>query len=158
MASDVKKVYHDASVYLAVFLEEPGRLEAAQAAILASEQGLTQGHLSGLVMAEVVGAPSLRSPQGPRKPEWEERLAEAVAYFRGSDFLYIEESRRAGLRAMELAVEHGLKGADALHLALAEMAGCDEFYSFDKKHLRVGTLGNLKVMKPYGDPQSEMTL
>ena len=145
-------------MYLAVFLEEPDRLEVAQAAILSAEQGLTRGHLSGLVMSEVVGAPSLRSPQGSPRPEWEERLEEVVQYFRRSEFTYVEESRRVGIRSMELAVEHGLRGPDALHLALAELAGCDEFYSFDDKHLRIGGLGDMRVMKPYGAPQSEIDI
>jgi predicted nucleic acid-binding protein len=82
-----------------------------------------------------------------------------IAFFRATEFSYVEESQRAGERAMELAKEFGLKGPDALHVALAETAGCDEFYSLDGKHLRIGDqLPTMRVLRPYGDPQSEFEL
>ena len=151
-----RRVYFDASVYLTVFFGQTD-VDICAAAIADAEQGNTIGVVSGLVMAEVVGHPDLRSPQGPPSEANQQRLLDVVDYFRGLAFEYVEESRRAGERAMELAVEHGLKGADALHLALAEGAGCDEFYSLDKKHLRVAdSLPKMRVRKPYGSPQASL--
>ncbi len=80
-------------------------------------------------------------------------------YFRASPFLYVEESRRAGERAMLLSVKYGLKGPDALHVALAEVAGCDEMHSLDKKHLRIGDdLGRIRVTRLHGEAQGELAV
>jgi predicted nucleic acid-binding protein len=132
-----RRVYFDPSVFVEVFLgaEEP-RFEAAQAAVLDAEQGHTEGMITGLVMAEVVGAPRIRSPEGPPDPDLEERVQAVLDYFKASTFGYVEESRRAGERAMELALRYHLKGPDALHLAYAELAGCETFFTFDGKQLR----------------------
>ncbi|CUR54215.1 hypothetical protein NOCA2140038 [metagenome] len=157
-----KRSYFDASIYVAAFMgpDDEEYFAQSQAAILSAEQGTTEGVLSGLVMAETVGAPKIRvAASGAAVDEWQARLDRVVTYFRASTFLYVEESRRAGERAMELAVQFGLKGSDALHVAMAELSQCDEFHSLDSKHLAIGDrLGSMRVVRPYGEAQGEFPL
>ena len=42
-----------------------------------------------------------------------------------------------------------------MHLALAESAGCERFFSLDGNHLKVQNLGSMAVSKPYGPPQAQ---
>ena len=136
--------------------EDEPDFEIAQASLLSAEQGTTQGVLSGLVMAETMGAPRIRVGTATDR---DERLLRVARYFAESRFLYVEESRRAGERSMQIAIEHGLKGADALHIALAELAQCEEFYSLDHKHLRIGTTSaGLVVRRPRGEVQGELAV
>lgn len=122
------RVYFDASVYVTVFLgEDEPDFAISEAAITAAEQGAIEGAFSGLVMAETVGAPRIRVGDGTQADR-DRRLGHVVEYFKASRFLYVEESRRAGERAIELAVDFDLRGPDAMHVALAELAGCGEFY------------------------------
>jgi predicted nucleic acid-binding protein len=156
-ASPALKVYFDACVFLAVFLEEEGRLEPASAAVRAAEQRISQGHLSALTVAEAVGAPNLRAPQGPPSLEHAKRLDQARDYFLATQFRFVDITQRASTLAMEFAVGFQLKGPDALHLALAKTSGCDELHTYDGPLLKVGTqVAGLSVREPNGDPQLEI--
>ena len=69
-----RRVYCDSTIYVAVFLGEgEPHYEVARAAVVTAEQGITEGFVSGLVMAETTGAPRIRAPQGPPRPEWAAR-------------------------------------------------------------------------------------
>ena len=49
----------------------------------------------------------------------------------------------------EMFMRWGVKAADALHLACAESAGCDWFFTVDKGILsKVGNIGTLQVANP----------
>jgi predicted nucleic acid-binding protein len=151
-------VYFDTSVYVSVLLgpEAPGFAESI-AAIRAAEHGQYEGLLSALVPAEVTGAPSIRAPQNQPADEATRRLDRAVDFFRRSSFRYVEIGRREGLRAAEIAREWNMKGADALHLAIAEMAGCQQFHTRDRDQLKVGDeLPGMIVMEPIGTAQAEL--
>lgn len=84
-------------------------------------------------------------------------MAAALAYFQRSSFQYLEIDKRAGLRAAELARQYEMKGADALHLAVAEVNGCELFYSLDHDQLKVGDqISSMAVSRPQGPPQGEL--
>jgi len=152
-------VYFDTSVYVSVLLgaDAPGFAESI-AAIRAAEHGHYEGLLSALVPAEVIGAPSIRAPQNQPAAEAARRLDRAVDFFRRSSFRYVEIGRREGLRAGEISREWSMKGADALHLAIAEMAGCKQFHTRDHDQLKVGNqLPSMIVMEPVGPAQASLT-
>lgn len=151
------KVYFDACVFLAWFLDEPGRVEHSAAAILSAEQHISQGHISALTVAEVIGAANLRAPQGPPLPEHEKRLDRARDYFLASPFRFVDITQRASAFAMDYAIAFQLKGPDALHLALAKMSGCRELHTYDDDLLKVGTqVDGLVVREPWGNPQLDL--
>jgi predicted nucleic acid-binding protein len=81
----------------------------------------------------------------------------AVEFFRRSSFRYVEIGRREGLRAAEISRDWDMKGADALHLAIAEIAGCEQFHTRDNDQLKVGSeLPGMIVMEPLGTAQAEL--
>lgn len=155
----LRKVYFDSCVFLALFLGEKDRAEPAGAAITLAEQHLVRGYISPLTVAETVGAPSLRAPQGRPTEAQARRLDRARDYFLATNLQYLDIAQVAAERAMEHAVTFQLKGADALHLALAQLAHCEELYTYDDKLLKVDTqVAGLCVRTPYGDPQGELTV
>jgi predicted nucleic acid-binding protein len=121
MPNDALRTYFDASVYVAVFLgpSEPD-VELCQASLTEAEEGGT-GVFSSLVVAETIGCPSMRVGDGT-PADRAARLASARSYFSTTRFTFAEDSRRVALRAADLAIEHNVKGPDALHLALARKA------------------------------------
>ena len=75
------------------------------------------------------------------------RLANFQRFFAATDLRNIACSRRVFDLATELRARHRLKTPDALHLAAAIEAGCDEFWTNDHRldaaaagHLRTVTL------------------
>lgn len=54
-------------------------------------------------------------------------------FFRANNLLAIPFGRTVFQLATELRASHGLKTPDALHLAAAISAGCDEFWTNDRR-------------------------
>lgn len=152
------RVYFDTSVYLAPMMADQARADVAEVAIMGAIQGKTQAFISSLVVAEAVGAPNVRAPQGVPPAVGRRRADEIAAYMDSLGFTYVEGGRAVGARAGELAREYQLKGPDALHLALAERAQCDEFYSFDGGHLKIGSLGGMSIREPRGHADGMLEL
>lgn len=151
VASKLRKVYFDTSVFLEHFLGQEGAQEAREA-LAEAESRLTLGHVSALVVAECVGAPKVRALQGVPPAERDRRIDVVRDYFHGSIFRHVDATARAGALASEYAIELELHGPDALHLALAKMSGCDELHAFDGALLRVGqSVPGLTVCRPYAD-------
>lgn len=152
------RLYCDTSIYVALILgpRAPGYIES-RAMLQAAEGGTYEGVLSALVPAEVIGAPTIRAPQGVPKAEAVKRMAIAMEYFQRSPFRYLEIDKRAGLRAAQIARDHEMKGADALHLAVAELSGCNLFCTLDHDQLKVGDrLSGLVISRPQGPAQAEL--
>ena len=149
------RVYFDTSVFVAVMLgPEAEDHEAALTAVSAAQQGHTTGVTSALVVAEVVGAPALRAPQGVPREEAPRRVQRAIEYFQRADLLYVEAGRQEGVRAAEIARDFNMKGADALHVALAEAARCATLFSLDNDHLKIGeSIPGLHIQRPSGHAQ-----
>jgi predicted nucleic acid-binding protein len=158
MPSEPIGTYFDASVYVSIFLgpDEP-YVDACQAALEDAEQGNSAGVFSSLVVAESIGCPRMRVGDGS-PGDRVTRLAAARDYFDSTRFTFVEDSRRVSMRAADLAMEHDLKGPDALHLALAEAAGCERFFSLDGNHLKIERIGQLVISRPYGQPQSSIDI
>ncbi|WP_436700995.1 type II toxin-antitoxin system VapC family toxin [Nocardioides sp. BYT-33-1] len=155
MASDPAKVYFDTCVYLAVML--PGQTEAreAAAALRDAEQGVTLGHISGLVVSEAIGNSKLRAPQGVAKVDRDQRLDTARDYFLNTGFRYVDITARAGTLAMQYAVDFQLGGPDSLHLALAVMSRCDQLFTYDRGLLQVGDkIPGVFVCRPFVNQDS----
>lgn len=133
MKSNPPRVYFDTSVFVAVLLGPTAPdYEDALTAITSSQQGVTAGVASALTIAEVVGAPPLRAPQGVSADEAGRRMQRAIDYFDGADLLYVEAGRQEGVRAAHIAREWNMKGADALHIALAEAGRCTQLFTLDR--------------------------
>lgn len=161
MTSGIARVYFDTSVFVSVLLGQDqvdrSSFDASLVAVQAAQQGRTQGVISALLVAEVVGAPPLRAPQGISRAEAMERMGRAVEYFERTDFHFVEASRRDGLRAAHIAREFDMKGADALHLALAQAAGCRVLFTLDSDQLKVAdSIAGLSVSRPLGDVQTTL--
>jgi predicted nucleic acid-binding protein len=76
--ASVPRAYFDTSVFVAVLLgPEAESHEAALTAVAAAQQGRMTGVVSALVVAEVVGAPAIRAPQGVPRETW--RLASSTS-------------------------------------------------------------------------------
>lgn len=155
-----QRVYFDSSVFVAIF-QGPSApsYDSSLAALTAAQQGQTIGVTSALVVAEVVGAPAIRAPQGAPASKAQALMGRAIDYFDRTDLQFVEAARVEGLRAAEIAREWQMKGPDALHVALAEAAGCDVLYSLDHDQLKVGTgISGLEIRRPEGLVQTEIPL
>lgn len=81
---------------------------------------------------------------GPVKHGDKVRLARFDRFFANPCHLWIPANRAVFDRATQLRAEHGLKTPDALHLAAAIEAGCDEFWTNDHR-LEAASAGHLRV-------------
>ena len=81
---------------------------------------------------------------GPIKHGADLLLARFDRFFANPSHLWIAASRAIFDRATKLRAEHGLKTPDALHLAAALEAGCDEFWTNDYR-LEAAAAGRLRV-------------
>lgn len=149
------RVYLDTSVYVAAMLApEAEHSEVCVSTLEQAERGEIEVLISALVIAEVVGAPPVRAPQGLPRSVALDRMTKAVGFFAASSFVYVEVGRREGLRAAEIARDHDMKGADSLHVAIAELSGCEALYSLDNDQLKVtDKIDGLKIQRPEGSDQ-----
>lgn len=86
-------------------------------------------------------------------------MQKAIDYFQRADLLFVEAGRQEGVRAAEIARDLDMKGADALHVALAEAAKCATLFSLDNDHLKVGdSIPGLRINRPIGHAQAEIDL
>lgn len=81
---------------------------------------------------------------GPMKQGDSLRLARFDRFFANPSHQWITASRAVFERATQLRAEHGLKTPDALHLAAALEAGCDEFWTNDHR-LETAAAGRIRV-------------
>ncbi len=159
MSRDVPRVYFDTSVYVCMMLgpDQPNgdSYEASLIALESAQQGRSEGVVSALVVAEVVGAPALRAPQGLPAEEARRRMAVALEYFERTDFRFIEAARRDGMRAAAIAREFDMKGADALRVALAQAGGSSSLFTLDHDQSKVGErIEGLRIITPTGEAQA----
>src|SRR5262245_11544594 len=118
----------DASVWVNGFdHREPGHVTSRQLLELLRVQGLPIIEPM-LVLAEVAGAIS-RTRQDPAKAQ-----AFATALGQLPNVTVVPCDTALGQRALELAAQHGLRGADAVYAAVARQAACT-LISLDNEHL-----------------------
>jgi predicted nucleic acid-binding protein len=118
----------DASVWVNGFdHREPGHVTSRQLLELLRVQGLPIIEPM-LVLAEVAGAIS-RTRQDPARAQ-----AFATALGQLPNVTVVPCDTALGRRALELAAQHGLRGADAVYAAVARHAACT-LISLDNEHL-----------------------
>jgi predicted nucleic acid-binding protein len=118
----------DASVWVNGFDQrEPGHVTSRHLLELLRAQGLPIIEPM-LVLAEVAGAIS-RTRQDPARA-----LAFATALGQLPNVTIVPCDTALGQRALELAAQHGLRGADAVYAAVARHAACT-LISLDNEHL-----------------------
>lgn len=150
------KVYFDTSVYVAIGLSEPGKADLAEVAVGQAQQGRNQGFISSLVVAEAVGCPRVRAPQGESARVGQRKMKEVAEFLLKLNFTYGEGGMVVARWASELCREFDLRGPDALHLALALHANCDELHTFDGDLLKVAKqAGAIVVTEPRGVYQGQ---
>ena len=157
MPNSSSRAYFDPSVYVSVLVGNPveTQLDACQAALEDAEQGNMTGVFSSLVVAETIGC--LQRLVGDGTPgDRQIRLARARDYFDTTRFTFVEDSPSIAIRAADFAIQYDLTGPDALHLALAQTAGCERFFSLHKDHLKVNRIGQMTVSQPFEQPPARM--
>ena len=133
MPPDAELIYFDASVFIAWFNNEPGRAETIERILSASFDGALEIVTSIVSLTEVAyyrtdGA-QIDQAQLDRQINallLNERLIRVVEF-----------ERRVALRARHLVRagsgnRRGLTVLDAIHLASAEIAGCNFFATYDQ--------------------------
>ncbi len=143
-----RRPYLDTSVHVADIQNEAGREVSAQI-LRAAELGDLTIVASTLVIAELVHASGRPVLVTPAQDEAIERR-----FLNGWTEL-VELDVAIAIRARRIAREHGLKPADAVHVATAIEAGADVFLSWDDR-LSYRDIGKLACRRPYLVGSSEM--
>lgn len=148
MAEAYQAPYLDSSVYIAFIKNEPGREDSGRI-LRAAEDGQFRIVASTLVQAEVV-----RPPGGLITPEAENTLRR---FFQRDMFVWVEVDLSVARHAATLAREHGLKPADAIHVATAVLARADAFLAWDGGFPWGDRVEGVPVSKPYFAGQQRLS-
>ena len=132
MAEPFERPYLDSSVYIAAIKGEEGRWEIAKRILDDAAAGKLQLVASTFVIAEVI-----KGPEGTQLTVEQERVIDG--YFQHEFITWVELDMIVARDARRLARLHGLKPADAVHLASAIKGGADQLLRWDDKfRLREG--------------------
>lgn len=156
MAKTERRVAVDSCVIVNVLtsggVDEPAWLPASQAVLRAAEAGQFEVTISTVTIAEVFGDGGTRGNH-LTKDARRENIAAARTWLTEHRFLVVETDATLARKAAELAVEHQLKGADAIVLASAVRAGARHLCTWDDGLLKVGSLlDGLSVVSPADVP------
>jgi len=131
MAETFRKPYLDSNIYIATIkgpkTEDPHKVATSAAILDLAENGSFQIYASTFVEAEVIKAPG--EPE-PLTLDQERVIAE---YLDREFIVWIEVDRLIAQKARQLARQFGMKPPDAVHVATAIRAGCDQFLTWDDK-------------------------
>ncbi len=136
-AVDYEHPYLDSSAYIAAIQGEEGRADDIRQILRSAEEGFFRVVASTLVLAEV---------HKPGTTNWTSERIDS--YFKHPHFRWVEVDYVLGVQARNIARAHGLRGADAVHLAGALRADADIFLTYDKKILSASDVG-IVITKPY---------
>lgn len=117
-------IYLDSCIIIYAIEGEP-ELRALIRERLASAPG------SNFVISPLVELECLVKPLREQDFELGDRYRKFLAMHRN-----VEPGREAYLRAAELRAHHSLKAIDALHLAMAQLAGCEALWTNDDRLAR----------------------
>ena len=135
MPDPFKRPYLDANVYISAFkgptTEPAGRAETSAQILKLAEQGQFQIAASTFLYTEVIRVPG--TGQIPANVE-----ATITGYLEREFIAWIEVDLPLARKARELARQHGLKPADAVHLATAIRANCDQLMTWDRDDFHKG--------------------
>jgi predicted nucleic acid-binding protein len=137
------RFYLDSNVYLAWLRGEQGRAETARELLTAGEEHRLTIVASTLVYAEVCGHGEVRSAEA------EDVDAKIRTFFERGFLRWVEVDLPAARQARTLSREHGLRGADAIHLASAIRGRTERFMTWDTKDFPIGqTVEGVRVQEP----------
>ncbi len=139
-----KRPYLDSSVYIAAINNESGRADTVRAILSAADHTEIQIVGSTFVAAEVIRM------KGEDKPLAPEKEREIDVYLRSERILWVELDFSLAIEARHAARAHGLRPADAIHLASALRAKADVLLTYDGDLTRVPDAG-IDVAEPYWD-------
>lgn len=148
-----KRIYVDTSVYVKILRNEKpqDRLDASLAMMRRVSDRECATWASYLVYAEIFGHGDVRKPRSLE-------VTEQVDHWFKQNLLFMAEvDARITERARGLAAEHGLRGADAVHLATALLVGCDHFFTWDDGFPIGATLDDqLRIAHPQAWGQGQL--
>jgi predicted nucleic acid-binding protein len=147
--------YLDTSVYLAYVKGSPpepaGRAELATQILEDAQAGRYQLFASTFIKVEVIRDKGQPAPLGTSQTGKIDDL------FKRSYFVWVDLDLLVAEKARDLARMHGFRPADAVHLATAIRAGCDELLVWDK-NFRKGVFEGVTVAEPHWEGQGKLDL
>lgn len=131
MADQYTRPYLDSNIYIATLkgpkAENPAKVKTSADILALAESGAFQIYASAFIEAEVVKDPA---ESDPLTPEQEQKIA---AYLDRDFIVWVEVDRLIAQKARQLSRAFGMKPPDAVHVATALRAGCDQFLTWDGK-------------------------
>lgn len=154
MSVDVR--YWDSVVFLALFLAEPGRVEACEAALEEAEKGKVLIVTSALTLAEVLAL------RGEPRLLPDAALKKLVIEFFKNEYIAVQNvTRSVAETARDLVWDFGIKPKDAVHVASALSVKAPVLETFDgglvAKSGKVGT-PRLLIREPQSKSQAGLPL
>ncbi|HEX5245512.1 MAG TPA: type II toxin-antitoxin system VapC family toxin [Gaiellaceae bacterium] len=148
MADQYTKPYADSNVYISTLkgpdAEDPAKVQTSVDILLLGESGAFQIYASTFIEAEVIKAPG---ESAPLTPDQERVITE---YLDREFIVWVELDRLIAQKARQLSRAFGMKPADAVHVATALRAGCDQFLTWDEKLHKDGLqVESLYVCEPH---------
>lgn len=142
MAAD--RHYWDSNAFLGWLNDEKDKASACEGVLDAAEDGKVEIVTSALTLTEVIK----KKGEKPIPRESEQKIRD---FFEQPWIIVRDVDRFVAERARDLIWTHGLKGADAIHLATALRLGLTVMDTYDEKLISLdGKLGTppLRIGKP----------
>jgi len=141
-----ERPYLDSSVYISAIVGEavePGKSDTSAQILELGRSGQFQVIASTLVYAEVIKDRG----RDPLDPDQETLIDQYLS----QDFItWVEADLPLAKKARSLARFQGLKPVDAIHVASAMRAKCDQFLTWDEKDFTDGTeIEGLAIHRPH---------
>jgi len=135
--------YLDSSVYIAAIKDEENRALVVRQILEAAEKREIQIVASTFVAAEVIRM------KGESLPLSSEKESEIDDLLKSERILWVELDLTVALEARKLARVHGLKPADAVHLASAIRAKADVLFRYDDRFASANEVAGLALCEPF---------
>jgi predicted nucleic acid-binding protein len=131
MANQYIKPYIDSNIYIATLkgqeTEDAAKVQTSANILALAESGAFQIYASTFIEAEVVKAPGESVPLTQAQED-------IIAAYLDRDFIvWVEVDRLIARKARQLSRTFGMKPPDAIHVATALRAGCDQLLTWDGK-------------------------
>ena len=129
MASQYTKPYLDSNIYIWMIIgpsTNPEKHRISREILELAEKGSFSIYASTFIEAEVVKAPGEAPLSAPQE-------AKISGFFERNFFTWVEVDRLVAQKARQLVRDHGWKPPDAVHVATALRAECDQLLTWDEK-------------------------
>ena len=150
-----RRIYLDSSIYIAFLKGETiqasggmTRVELARLIFDSSEAGLIAVSTSTITIVEV------RRGTDSSSVLEQTRIRLIDSLFDKSLTRFVDVDRDVALSARQIANRYGIRTMDAIQVASAEVAGCDELFIWDNRvvsKFSAGPMPGLSVREPYGE-------